>query len=262
MTAVYPLWFVPVVAALFGAVIGSFLNVCIYRIPLDRSVVSPPSSCPGCGARIAPYDNVPVLAWIWLGGRCRSCRARISVRYPAVEAIAALIFLGMAWRYGASWTLPPALFFASAMIVVTLIDWDHRIIPDVITLPGIALGILASFLTPVTLVEAFAGAALGYALLWGLGRGYHKLTGVEGMGGGDVKLAAMLGAFLGWQGLLITIFLASLSGSIAGLALVARGRGGRRTALPFGTFLAPVAVLVYVWGADLLRWYLGLMQRS
>lgn len=148
------------------------------------------------------------------------------------------------------------------MIVVTLIDWDHRIIPDVITLPGIALGVLASFLTAVTLLEALIGAALGYALLWGLGRGYHRLTGIEGMGGGDVKLAAMLGAFLGWRGLLITIFLASLSGSLAGLAIMARGRGDRRTALPFGTFLAPVAVLVYVWGADLLRWYLGLAQRS
>ncbi len=262
MTAACPLWFAPMVAALFGAVIGSFLNVCIYRIPLGRSVVSPPSSCPACGTRIAPYDNVPVLAWIWLRGRCRSCRARISARYPAVEALTALIFLGLAWRYGASWALPPALFFASAMIVVTLVDWDHRIIPDVITLPGIALGILASFLTPVTLIGALAGAALGYALLWGLGRGYQRLTGVEGMGGGDVKLAAMLGAFLGWQGLLMTIFLASLSGSIAGLALIARGRGSRRTALPFGTFLAPVGVLVYIWGPGLLGWYLALTRRQ
>lgn len=262
MTAACPIWFVPAVAALFGAVIGSFLNVCIYRLPLGRSVVFPPSSCPGCGTPIAPYDNVPVLAWLWLGGRCRSCRARISARYPVVEAITALIYLGLAWRFGASWELVPALVFASAMIVVTLIDWDHRIIPDVITLPGIALGILASFLTPVTLWGAIVGAALGYGLLWGLGWGYHKLTGVEGMGGGDVKLAAMLGAFLGWPGLLMTIFLASLSGSVAGLALVARGRGGRRTALPFGTFLAPVGVLVYVWGPDLLRWYVGMMRRS
>ena len=262
MTGTCPLWFPPLIAAVFGAVIGSFLNVCIYRIPLGRSVVSPPSSCPACGARIAPYDNVPVLAWLWLRGRCRSCGAGISPRYPVIEALTALLFLGLALRYGPTWELLAALIFGCAMIVVTFIDLDHRLIPDAVTLPGVLLGFLSAAVSPVTLVESLLGAALGYALLFGLGRAYLKLTGVEGMGGGDVKLAAMLGAFLGWKGLLMTVFLASLIGTLAGLVLMARGRGGRRTALPFGTLLAPVAVGIQVWGADLLRWYLDLARRS
>jgi leader peptidase (prepilin peptidase)/N-methyltransferase len=147
------------------------------------------------------------------------------------------------------------------MIAVTLIDFDARIIPDAITLPGITLGILAALLTPVTVPSALIGAALGFALLWGLGWGYRKATGVDGMGGGDVKLAAMLGAFLGWPGLILTVFGASLLGTVTGVAMMARGKGGRRTALPFGTFLAPVGLGVYVWGPELIRWYFGLMQR-
>jgi leader peptidase (prepilin peptidase)/N-methyltransferase len=256
-----PVWWIPTVAALLGAVIGSFLNVCIYRIPRELSVVTPPSACPRCGTRIAPYDNIPVLGWLWLRGRCRSCRAPISKRYPIVEALTALVFLGLTLRYGVGAELLPSLVFASAMIVVTLVDYDERIIPDMITIPGTALGILASFVTPVTLVEALVGAALGFALLWGIAWGYRRATGVDGMGGGDVKLAALLGAFLGWKGLLLTIFLASFAGTVVGVALMAVKRGGRRTALPFGTFLAPVGVLVYLWGPGLIRWYAKYLGR-
>ncbi len=257
----YPMWFLLLAVAALGAVMGSFLNVCIYRIPRGMSVVSPPSACPGCGTRIAPYDNVPVFGWLWLRGRCRSCRTPISLRYPLVEALTGLVFLFLGWRYGLSWELLPALYFAGAMIVVTLVDFDARIIPDAITLPGVLLGLAASFLTPVTLASALIGAVLGFALLWGLGRAYKALTGVDGMGGGDVKLAAMLGAFLGWPGLLLTVFGASLLGTVAGVAVMTAGRGGRRTALPFGTFLAPVALGVYVWGPALIRWYLGFLTR-
>ncbi len=259
--ALYPVWFLLLATALFGAVLGSFLNVCIYRIPRGLSVVSPPSACPNCRNRIAPYDNVPVLGWLWLRGKCRNCRSPISARYPVVEGLTGAVFLLLAWRYGLTWALAPALYFASAMIVVTLVDFDARIIPDAITLPGILLGVGASLLTPVTLVQSLVGAALGFALLWGLGWAYKAATGIDGMGGGDVKLAAMLGAFLGWQGLLLTIFLASLAGTLTGVAMMAKGRGGRRTALPFGTFLAPMGLAVYVWGPSLFHWYLNLARR-
>jgi leader peptidase (prepilin peptidase)/N-methyltransferase len=146
------------------------------------------------------------------------------------------------------------------MIVVTLIDYDARIIPDSITLPGVAVGILASLVTPVTFLDALIGAALGFFLLLAIAWGYEKVTGVEGMGGGDIKLAALLGAFLGWQGLVVTIFLASLGGTLVGGLLMVVGRGGRKTALPFGTFLAPVAVIVYIWGSEILSWYARLAR--
>jgi leader peptidase (prepilin peptidase)/N-methyltransferase len=261
VSAAWPVWPVYALSAAIGAIIGSFLNVCIYRIPREISVVTPPSACPHCGHRIAAYDNVPVLGWLWLGGRCRTCRAPISRRYPVVEAVTALMFLGLTVRCGLTAQLAPALIFGGAMIVVTLIDYDQRIIPDVITIPGTVLGVLASFLTPVTLLEAVVGAGLGFALLWGIAWGYRRATGVDGMGGGDVKLAALLGAFLGWKGLLLTIFLASFAGTIVGIALMAARRGGRRTALPFGTFLAPVGIAVYIWGPDLIRWYTGFLRR-
>ncbi len=257
----FPIWFVLAATGLFGAVLGSFLNVCVYRIPRGLSVVSPPSACPSCGKRIAPYDNVPVVAWFWLAGKCRSCRSAISPRYPVVEAVTAAVFLGLGWRYGLRWELLPALYFAAAMIAVTLIDFDARIIPDAITLPGIPLGILAALVTPVTVPSAVIGAALGFALLWGLGWAYRRATGIDGMGGGDVKLAAMLGAFLGWPGLILTVFGASFLGTVTGVAMMARGRGGRRTALPFGTFLAPVGLLVYVWGPQIIHWYLAFSRR-
>jgi len=256
----YPLWFVLTATGFLGAVLGSFLNVCVYRIPRGLSVVSPPSACPSCGERIAPYDNVPVLAWLWLGGKCRRCRSAISPRYPVVEALTAAVFVLLGWRYGFHLELIPALYFAAAMIAVTLIDFDARIIPDAITLPGIPLGILAALVTPVTVPSAAIGAVLGFVLLWGLGWGYRKATGVDGMGGGDVKLAAMLGAFLGWPGLVLTVFGASLLGTVVGVALMARGKGGRRTALPFGTFLAPVGLAVYLWGPALIHAYLSLAR--
>jgi leader peptidase (prepilin peptidase)/N-methyltransferase len=248
-------------SAAFGAVLGSFLNVCIHRLPRNQSVVLPPSRCPQCDARIAAYDNVPVLAWVWLRGRCRSCRVRISARYPLVEALTGLLFAYLFWHYGFTLELIPALLFAAAMIVVTLVDYDARIIPDSISLPGVVAGLLASLVTPVTFRDALIGAALGFFLLLAIAWGYRRLTGVEGMGGGDIKLAAMLGAFLGWQGLVLTIFLASLAGTLAGGVLMVVGRGGRKTALPFGTFLAPVALVVCVWGSDILTWYVRLAQR-
>lgn len=253
-------WPFLVLSGVVGAVLGSFLNVCIYRMPRDVSVVFPPSACPACGERIRPYDNVPILGWLWLRGRCRNCHARIAARYPLVEALFAGVLIFLAWRYGLSWQLPVAAYFAGAMIVVTLIDLDAGIIPDSITLPGTVLGLAASLITPITFLDSAIGAALGFFLLLGIAWGYQRLTGEEGMGGGDIKFAAMLGAFLGWSGLLLTIFLASLAGTVAGIGIMILRRGGRKTPLPFGTFLAPAALAILLWGHDLLMWYAGLLR--
>lgn len=253
-------WTALAYSAAFGAVIGSFLNVCIYRIPRGVSVVTPRSACPRCGVRIARYDNVPVLGWLWLRGRCRSCREPISPRYPVVEAITAGLFAFLLWRYGLSLEFLVAAAFFAAMIVVTLIDFDVRIIPDAITIPGTVVGLAASLITPLSFWSALIGAALGFGLFLGIAWGYRRLTGVDGMGGGDIKLAAMLGAFLGWPGLLLTLFLASLAGSLTGLLVLILRRGNRRTALPFGTFLAPASLVVYLWGPDLIAWYAGFLR--
>lgn len=248
-------------AALVGALFGSFLNVVIHRLPRKESIVFPPSHCPACGARIAPWDNIPILSWLLLRGRCRSCRAPISPRYVVVEALAAGLALLVTARYGFTITGLVYFGFCLALLAVMAIDLEHRIIPDAITLPGTLLGLLLVRWTDVTWLEGLIGAAVGFGLLLLVGLVYEKVTGVEGMGGGDVKMAAMMGAFLGWKGILLTIFLGSLLGSLAGLGAIALGRGGRRTALPFGTFLAPAAVLVLFWGAPLVRWYLGLVAR-
>jgi leader peptidase (prepilin peptidase)/N-methyltransferase len=260
-------------AGLLGAILGSFLNVVIHRLPRKQEIVVTPSACPSCGARIAPWDNVPILSWVLLGGRCRSCKAPISARYPVVEALGAALAVMIAWYtfvfhgWGEATTRDLAitagtyLVFCLALLAITLIDLEHRIIPDKITFPVMILGLALVRWTDVTWIEALIGAAVGFGLLLLVGIVYEKLTGIEGMGGGDVKMAAMMGAFLGWKGIFLTIFLGSFLGSVAGIITIARGKGGRRTALPFGTFLAPAAVLVLFFGEALINWYLGLVWR-
>jgi leader peptidase (prepilin peptidase)/N-methyltransferase len=239
----------------FGAILGSFLNACAFRLPRGVSMIRPPSSCPRCGTPIRWYDNVPVAGWIALRGRCRSCRESISPRYPIVEALTALLFVILALRYGPTPALAPALLFGWLMILVTLVDFDARIIPDAVTLPGTVLGLLVAWFGPLPFRDAVIGAAGGFLLLWGVAWAYERITGIEGMGGGDIKFAALLGAFLGWQGFLLTLFLASLGGALAGGVLMLRGRGTGKTALPFGSFLAPAALVVYVFGNEILAWY-------
>ncbi|RMF83774.1 MAG: prepilin peptidase [Nitrospirae bacterium] len=237
-----------------GLIVGSFLNVCIHRLPRRESVVSPPSHCPACGRRIRPWDNVPVLAWLWLRGRCRDCGARISIRYPLVEAANGGLWGIVAWTYGPTLEAVAVACFLSALLVVTLIDLDHQIIPDRITLPGIPLAwLVAVGLGRLTWLDATLGAAIPAGLFLAvvyLSRG--------GMGLGDVKLVAMIGAFLGWRLALLTILLAAVSGSLVGVAMMLFLGKGRKTAVPFGPFLALGAVASLAWGEAILRWYLGL----
>jgi len=249
-----------VTAFLLGLVVGSFANVCIHRLPLGTSVVLPPSRCPACGTLIKAYDNLPVLGWLLLRGRCRACRAPISWRYPAVEAANGLLWLALAFWHGPAPRSFVEMALVSALLVLSLIDLDHQILPDVITLPGLAIGLAASFLpgSPVTPLVALLASAGGWLAFASVAKAYEKTRGVEGLGQGDWKLAAMLGAFLGWQKLLLTVLVASLAGTVVGLLAIAlRGRD-MRYALPLGSFLGAAGVLAVFLGDALLAWYRGL----
>ncbi len=249
-------------AALFalGLCFGSFVNVVIHRLPRGLSIVTPPSSCPECGHRIRPFDNVPVISWLVLAGRCRDCRNPIPWRYPAVELAAGLLVLVFAVQLGPRAALVPALLFTLALLAVALIDWDHRIIPDEISLGGTVIGLFARGVTLPGVTEGLIGALVGGGALWIVATAYRRSTGIDGLGGGDVKLAAMIGAFLGWPGVFLAIFGAAAAGSLAGGILMLAGRGHRRTALPFGTFLAPAAVLAGVIGPFVWRWYTSIFM--
>jgi leader peptidase (prepilin peptidase)/N-methyltransferase len=242
----------------FGALVGSFLNVCIHRLPSGESVAFPASHCPRCDAPIKPYDNVPILSWLLLRGHCRQCAAPISLRYPLVELLGGLAAVGAVCGFGLSAAALLVFAFLAALIVITFIDLDHQIIPDAISLPGIFVGFAAALLFgQPTWSESLAGILLGGGLLWGIAEGYARLTGREGMGGGDIKLLAMIGAFLGWKAIPVTLLIASLVGTAVGLALMlARGRD-TKMAIPFGPFLAAGAVCALFWGDALIAWYLG-----
>jgi len=249
-----------ITALLLGLVVGSFANVCIHRLPLGQSVVRPPSRCPACGTLIKAYDNLPVLGFLLLRGRCRACRAAISWRYPAVEAANGLLWLALAYWHGPTPRSFVEMALFSALLVLSLIDLDHQLLPDVITLPGVAIGLAASFLpgSPVTPLQALLAAAGGWLAFAAVAKAYEKTRGIEGLGQGDWKLAALLGAFLGFQKMLLTVLLASMAGTLVGLLAIAlRGRD-MRYALPLGTFLGAAGVLTVFVGDALLAWYRGL----
>ncbi len=249
------------IAALFGLVIGSFLNVCIYRLPRGESVVWPPSHCPACARPIAWYHNIPLLGFVVLLGRCRACRAPISWRYPLVEVANALGYVLLVGSFGVSWTSAFYGVLLSALIVVTGTDLSHRIIPNVITYPGIGLGLIGSLVVlPVGIVNSLLGVLVGGGLLWFLAWLSPYIFGKEGMGGGDIKLIAMVGAFLGWKSVLLTILIGSFVGSIVGGGLIAMNRLTRREYIPFGPFLALGAVLSLFFHEPLLAWYWGLFD--
>jgi leader peptidase (prepilin peptidase)/N-methyltransferase len=245
-----------------GLVVGSFANVCIHRLPERRSVVTPPSSCPDCGARIRAGDNIPVLSYIALLGRCRSCGTRISPRYPAVEAANGAAYAALAAMGGPTWQTLVSMGLVTALLILSLIDLDHQILPNAITRPGIAAGIAASFLpgSPLPPLASAAAAAGGYLTLFAVATGYQALRGREGLGQGDWKMVAMLGAFLGWQKMLLTVFLASVGGMAVGLALIAFGGRDLQHRLPLGTFLGAAGIAVVFGGDALLAWYRGLLE--
>lgn len=243
----------------FGAIVGSFLNVCIHRIPAGASVVFPASHCPSCDQPIAPYDNIPVLSYILLRGRCRTCKARISARYPFVELLSGWAAMACLGLDGLSPYFLIHFAFLAALIVITFIDLDHQIIPDPISLPGIAVGFLAAVvLGEPTWLASLLGILLGGGVLWAVAEGYYWLTGREGMGGGDIKLLAMIGAFLGWAAVPVTLLISSLGGTLVGLALLLFQGRDTRTPIPFGPFLAFGAVCALFFGKELIAWYLGL----
>ena len=249
------LWLV--YAALIGACIGSFLNVVIYRLPLRQSLVSPPSRCPQCGSRLAWYDNVPIFGWLLLGGRCRTCGNRISMQYPIVELITALLFVLVVWLTPPGPLMVTRLLLVCILIALFGIDLEHQILPNSITLPGIVAGVLLSFIAPPGWRDALLGVLLGAGILYAIAGAYYLWRREEGLGMGDVKMLAMIGAFLGWKAVLVTMVLSSFSGAVIGLALIAAQRGGMKLALPFGTFLALGALVAMFVGAPLVNWYAG-----
>lgn len=254
----YPPGFVEALLVLTGLTIGSFLNVCIHRLPLKQSVVYPGSRCPDCGYALRWYDNVPVLSYVRLRGRCRSCARPISIQYPIVEIVTALVFLLHWYAFGPTIMLPLRLVFACALIVLFVIDLEHQILPDVITLPGIAAGVACSVFLPPGPVMSILGVLLGGGLLWAIAEAWLRLRKVDAMGFGDVKMLAMVGAWLGVKMVLVTFVLSSMMGGLIGVALIGSRRADMATRLPFGTMLAVGALVASLYGEPLLAWYLSL----
>jgi leader peptidase (prepilin peptidase)/N-methyltransferase len=255
----FPPGFAEVAIALAGLCIGSFLNVCIHRLPAGTSIVFPASRCPACAHALAWSDNIPVASYLALRGRCRYCRAPISARYPIVEAFTCAVFL-LHWQvFGPTPLLFVRLAFACALIVLFAIDLEHQILPNVITLPGIVIGLLCGLALPPGPLMSLAGIALGGGLLWGIAEAWYRLRKVEAMGFGDVKMLAMVGAFLGVKLVLLTFVLSSLIGGLVGVVLVATRRADMATRVPFGTMLAVGALVASLYGERLLTWYLAVM---
>lgn len=267
---------------LFGLIIGSFLNVCIVRIPERKSIVMPASACPKCGTPIRPYDNIPVLSYVFLGGKCRACKTKISPIYPLVELLTGLLFLGCYLAFGLSLETLKWATFSAVMVVLVSTDLRERILPDVVNYTGFGLGLALSLVTKpadgtalwlanrifafpppepvISLVDALLGALLGGGLLWLVSEAYFRLRKREGMGLGDVKMMLMAGAFLGVKRTLLTIFAGSLLGSILGVAYILARRKGSNYELPFGTFLGMAALLAVFFGTQVVNWYQSLLM--
>jgi leader peptidase (prepilin peptidase)/N-methyltransferase len=272
---------IPFGVFLLGLVIGSFLNVCILRIPADKSIVMPASSCPKCGKGIAPYDNIPVLSWLILRGKCRNCKTKISAMYPAVELLTGLLFLACYFAFGVTLDALKWQVFSAVLVVLTITDLRERILPDEVNFFGLGAGLLFSMVsTPLdgtalwlsnhwfafpppdqalSLADALLGAAAGSGLLWLVAEGYFRLRGREGMGLGDVKMMAAVGAFLGFKRTMMTVLAGSLLGSVIGICLISLTKKGRDYELPFGTFLGAGALLVLFFGTPALHWYQSLL---
>jgi len=242
---------------IFGAVVGSFLNVCIYRLPEGLSIVSPPSRCPVCKRHIPFYANIPIISFLLLRGRCGKCRSPISIQYPFIEALTGFTAVALFYRYGPDVRIIVPFFFLCALIVSTFIDLKYKIILNVITFPGIIIGFTASFFMPSPgVVDSLTGIVAGGGILISIALVYHFVTGKEGMGVGDIKFLAMIGAFIGWQGVLFTLFTASIIGALVGVATMIFFSRDSKYALPFGPFLAIGAALYFFYGNSLIEWYI------
>jgi len=261
----------PIAAFAVGAIVGSFLNVVIHRYPREESIVFPPSKCPQCSTPIKPYDNVPILSYVWLRGRCRACKAPFSARYPLVELANALFYLAIFQRTGLSPGFIPVAALVSMTIVLIFIDLEIQILPDVIDLPGVAIGLVVGamhfgamydgLLLSKTLLESVAGAITGAGILLTIALSYKLIRKVEGMGLGDVKMMAMLGAVLGWEPLFPLLLIASISGAIVGIFVAAKSEKGMKVAVPFGVFLGLAFLVILFFGQVLWEWYLGAILR-
>ncbi len=253
-------------AFILGAIIGSFLNVCIARIPNDESIVHPSSHCPNCKAVIPFYHNIPLLSYVLLRARCHSCKESISPRYFIVELLTAVLSIALYAWFGLSYTFFVCFVFAAALIVISFIDLDVRVVPDVISLPGIVVGLVFSligyflFADPFEIIptplSSLVGILVGGGFLLATAWIYEKVTGVDGMGGGDIKLLAMIGAFLGWPAIPVTLFIASVLGSAIGVGMMVATGAGRRLALPFAPFLCLGALVYMFYGNALIQFYL------
>ena len=241
-------------AFIFGAAIGSFLNVCIFRLPAETSIVKPSSQCRYCHHPIRYYDNIPIISFIVLGGKCRDCGSRISWRYPLVEFITALLSIALFLKFGVSLNFFIFFIFTAVLIVITFIDIDHQIIPDVLTLPGIPIFFLAAILlVKIPWKEALLGLLIGGGVLFTIALVYELISKREGMGGGDIKLLAMIGGFLGWKSLIFILLFSSFSGAVIGITAMIIYKQDTKYAVPFGPFLSAAAVAYIFWGDAFMR---------
>jgi leader peptidase (prepilin peptidase)/N-methyltransferase len=248
------LLFMNILVFIFGAAVGSFLNVCIYRLPAKTSIVKPSSRCPNCGHPIRYRDNLPIISFILLGGKCRDCKSRISLRYPLVELITAALALILFIKFNLSLTFLVFFVFTAVLIVITFIDLDHQIIPDILTLPGIPLFFLAAvFIVKVPWLEALIGLLVGGGVLFIIAFVYELISKREGMGGGDIKLLAMIGGFLGWKSLIFVLLFSSFSGALIGIAAMIIKKQDTKYAIPFGPFLSAAAIAYIFWGTAFMR---------
>ena len=255
-------WFTGIMVFIFGTSLGSFMNVCIYRIPRSMSVLNPRRSlCPHCNTSIKFYDNIPILSYFLLKRQCRVCHKPISVRYPLVEMISGFFALFTVLKFGMTAEALIYYAFIASLMVITYIDLDHQIIPDVITLPGIPLFFLGSLVIPsISIKDAVLGILIGGGSLFAVAWGYHLMTKKEGMGGGDIKLLAMIGTLTGWKGVLFTIFFSSAVGTLSGLLLMLREKKGMKLAIPFGPFLSLGAITYIFFGSQIIDWYVNLLK--
>ncbi|MDD9304233.1 MAG: prepilin peptidase [Desulfobacter sp.] len=260
--AQYPI-FIPVFVFIIGACIGSFLNVVIFRLPAKASIISPGSHCPACKKSIPFYLNIPVVSYLLLRGKCRFCKIPISIRYPAIEALTGIAALMVFQKFGISQVSVFWFIFSSALIVISFIDLDHQIIHDVISIPGIFIFATAAFFLPeMSLISSLSGILTGGGILYGVALAYYLLKGHQGMGGGDIKLLAMIGAATGIKGVLFTLFTGSLLGTFVGVLSIILGKMGRQMRIPFGPFLSAGAFIYLLWGENIIRWYINIIGRT